>query len=101
MEMQIEKTKWNVLKLNRTNHVILYREKKKLIDMLLLSVILYILLAIIDPSQKVMTIRINSVYLVDKRPKLGPPQDQDGDILGDLGKYTIHVYGTLSFDEGF
>jgi hypothetical protein len=46
-----------------------------------------------------MTIRINSVYVVDKGPRLGPPQDQDGDILGDLGKYAIH--GTLFFDEGF
>ena len=69
--------------------------------MLPLSAILSILLPIIDPSQKAMTIRINSVYLVDKRPKFGPPQDQDGDILGDLGKYAIHVYGTLSSDEGF
>ena len=70
--------------------------------MLLLSDILSIHPPIIDPSQKAMTIRINSVYLVDKRPKLGPPKDHfHGDILGDLGKYTIHVYGTLSLRKVF
>ena len=70
--------------------------------MLLLSDILSIHPPIIDPSQKAMTIRINSVYLVDKRPRLGPPKDHfHGDVLVDLGKYTICVYGTLSLTKVF
>ena len=70
--------------------------------MLLLSDILFIYPPIIDPSQKAMTIRINSVYLVDKRPRFGPPKEHlHGDVLVDLGKYTICVYGTLSLAKVF
>ena len=70
--------------------------------MLLLSDILFIYPPIIDPSQKAMTIRINSVYLVDKRPRFGPPKEHTyGDVLVDLGKYTICVYGTLSLTKVF
>ena len=95
-----------MLKLNRMKNHVIISQRKNLIDMLLPSAILFILLLIIDPSQRAMTIRLNSVYLADNIRGFGPPeQDQDGDIFDDLGKYamdenlTIQLYGTLSFDN--
>jgi len=88
--------RWNVLELNhRLNHDVLYREEK---TNLVASSILFILLLLIDPSQKATTIRINSVYIVEEIEFV--PED---DIFSDSGKYAInknlvvHVYGIFFF----
>ena len=84
--MQQEKTRWIVLELNRMNHDILYRKEK--ITYWVPPSILFILLLLIDPSQKATTIRINSVYLVEEELEFGVVVD---DVFSNLGKYEITV----------
>jgi hypothetical protein len=68
------------------NHDILYRKEKK--TYWVASSILFILLLLIDPSQKATTIRINSVYLVEEELEFGVVED---DVFSNLGKYEITV----------
>jgi len=68
------------------NHDILYRKEKK--TYWVASSILFILLLLIDPSQKATTIRINSVYLVEEELEFGVVVD---DVFSNLGKYEITV----------